>query len=149
MWHQGVRFMVGFLSILKYTVKLICHQDESLCLSGLSVSVFSWVIWFTRALFSLSYLRPIMLKIHPIIFPGFSWNWKMQRKGVWRTMPSLLACKNKRTKNKISTILTQTPTILTPVTLLFYWKFLDTKSFPLWSPKFRRFHTWAQLSCHM
>lgn len=41
MWHQGARFMVGFLSILKYTVKLICHQDESLCLSGLSVSVFS------------------------------------------------------------------------------------------------------------
>lgn len=41
MWHQGASFMVGFPSILRYTVKLICHQDESLCLSGLSVSVFS------------------------------------------------------------------------------------------------------------
>lgn len=41
MWHQGASFMVGFLSIMKYTVKLTCHQDESLCLSGLSVSVFS------------------------------------------------------------------------------------------------------------
>lgn len=40
MWHQGARFMVGFLRGLKYTVKFICHQDKSLCLLGLSVSVF-------------------------------------------------------------------------------------------------------------
>lgn len=40
-WHQGASFMVGFPSVLKCTGKLICHQDKSLCSSGLSGSVFS------------------------------------------------------------------------------------------------------------
>lgn len=42
-WLQGASFTVDFPSVRKYTGKLICHPDRSLCSSGLPVSVFSWL----------------------------------------------------------------------------------------------------------